>query len=75
MEDNGLIQPLLSVIAFLVGVLVAVTLRISKRIFDRMDQIQELLRKAEKDIHVRIDDHETRITRAEAHLDIYQRAR
>lgn len=69
------IQPLLTVITVLVGVLVALTGFIGKRIFDRMDQIQILLRQAEKDIHLRIDDHEGRLTRVEAHCDIPWRNR
>lgn len=73
--DSGLIQPLLGLISILVGLLVAVTGWIGKRLFERMDKIQELLRQAEKDLHVRIDDHEGRITYVEAHCDIPWRRR
>lgn len=58
-------QQLLSIIAFLMAVLVAVVGWIGKRIFERMDSIQNLLRQAERDIHIRINDHETRLTRVE----------
>lgn len=71
--EHGLTQPLLGIIAFLVGLMVAVTGWIGKRIFERMDKIQEILREAEKDIHVRIDDHEHRITRVESYYDIGRR--
>lgn len=70
--EQGLIPPLLGVIAFLVSVLIAVIGWIGNRIFHRMDSIQNVLRQAEKDLHVRIDDHEHRITRVETHCNIQE---
>ena len=71
--ESGFIPQLLVVIGFLIATLIGLVGWIGNRLFLRMDTLHELLRLAEKDLHVRLDNHETRITRAEAHLSIFKR--
>lgn len=63
--DFDTTQTLLSVIAALVGALVTIVTYAIRRMLTLIDELREILRQAEREIHVRINGHETRITRIE----------
>lgn len=68
--EPQLTSVLLGVIAFLTACLVGVVGWVGRRIFLQMDAIKALLRSAETEIHQRINDHETRITRVEVRCEV-----
>ena len=70
MSETGMLIVSSSLVATLFGMLVALLGWLGNRIYSKLDELGETMRRIEVDLHERISALDARITRVEAHVEM-----